>query len=198
MTTLPGYNYRMEGMQGAILRVKLRHLEPGRKRGGGIAAYSERLLSRLVATPRQMPYARHVYHVYAIRVAHRRFAEPLNAAGVQTGIHYPIPVHLQPAYRDPRYREGDFPVAEQAAAQVLSLPIYAELTNDQVAAVAGLVCDPALGALTPAFDRRTRRRSVVSLPAQVLRKTLRRGAGGRYVIELPRAAISAVELGCGE
>ena len=138
---LKGYNYRMDGMQGAILRVKLRRLEAwneARRQHG--AAYRRLLSPAGVRVPIELPYARHVYHVYAIRTARRAdLQNHLQAAGVQTAIHYPIPVYLQPAYSDLGCRQGDFPVSEQAAAEVLSLPIYAELTNDQVAAVAGLV-----------------------------------------------------------
>ena len=131
---LRGFNYRMEGMQGAILRVKLRHLEQWTEsRRAHAALYAEKLAGCGVGLPREMPYARHVRHVYAIRVADRdRVAGELQAAGVQTGIHYPIPVHLQKAYRDDRYGEGDFPVSERAASEVLSLPMFPELTEAQI------------------------------------------------------------------
>ncbi len=77
-----------------------------------------------------MPYARHVYHVYAIRTAERqKWRDFLQSRGIQSGIHYPIPVHLQEAYADPRYKAGDFPHSEKAAAEVLSLPMYPELTR---------------------------------------------------------------------
>jgi dTDP-4-amino-4,6-dideoxygalactose transaminase len=94
-----------------------------------------------------MPYARHVYHVYAIRVPNRdRVFQHLNASGVQAGIHYPIPVHLQPAYRDARYKEGDFPVAESVAREVLSLPMFPELTPAQIDEVCAAVRGGLAGA----------------------------------------------------
>jgi dTDP-4-amino-4,6-dideoxygalactose transaminase len=86
-----------------------------------------------------MPYARHVYHVYAVRTPQRAALQgALHDAGIQTGIHYPIPVHLLPAYADLGYAAGDFPCAEQAANEVLSLPMYAELSTagaEEIAAV---------------------------------------------------------------
>jgi len=138
---LRGFNYRMDGLQGAILRVKLRHLERWTEaRRANAAAYTELLKDSGVVTPQQMAYARHVYNVYAIRTPGRdSMAQTLAAAGVQTGIHYPLPVHLQPAYRDARYREGDFPVAERVAREVLSLPMYAELQPSQMEQVCEVV-----------------------------------------------------------
>ncbi|HMD70666.1 MAG TPA: DegT/DnrJ/EryC1/StrS family aminotransferase [Bryobacteraceae bacterium] len=138
---LRGFNYRLEGMQGAILRVKLRHLEAWTEaRRANAAIYGETLAGLGVGLPREMPSARHVYHVYAIRVPHRdAVVEAMTAAGVQTGIHYPIPVHLQNAYRDERYPEGSFPVAETVAREVLSLPMFPELTRAQIEEVAEAV-----------------------------------------------------------
>jgi dTDP-4-amino-4,6-dideoxygalactose transaminase len=138
---LKGYNYRMEGIQGAILRVKLGHLEAWTEaRRAHAERYDELLMFPGVETPKTMPYARHVYHVYAIRVKNREAVQQsLNAKGVQTGIHYPIPVHLQPAYADSRYKEGDFPNSELAANEVLSLPMFAELTDEQIQMVVAAV-----------------------------------------------------------
>jgi dTDP-4-amino-4,6-dideoxygalactose transaminase len=140
---LKGYNYRMEGLQGAILRVKLRHLEEWTEaRRAHAASYREWLAPAGIEIPREMSYARHVYHVYTIRCGHRDGLQAqLEAARVQTGIHYPIPVHLQPAYADLGYRTGDFPVSERAAAEVLSLPMFPEMTAAQVEAVASIVRD---------------------------------------------------------
>jgi dTDP-4-amino-4,6-dideoxygalactose transaminase len=136
-----GYNYRMEGLQGAMLRVKLRHLETWTELRRSRAREYCRLLERAeVLRPVQMPYARHVYHVYAIRTDDRcELQRTLQSYGVQTGIHYPIPVHLQEGYRDLGYRSGDFPQAERAAQEVLSLPMYPELTNNQVEFVSAAV-----------------------------------------------------------
>jgi dTDP-4-amino-4,6-dideoxygalactose transaminase len=87
--------------------------------------------------PAEMPYARHVYHLFTVRTRERaQVRASLEAAGVQTGLHYPTPVHLQPAYANLGYRAGQFPVSEHAAAEVLSLPMYPELTSDQIATVA--------------------------------------------------------------
>jgi dTDP-4-amino-4,6-dideoxygalactose transaminase len=90
--------------------------------------------------PVEMPYARHVYHIYAVRTPERdRLQAALQARGVQTGIHYPIPVHLQKAYAEFGGRAGDLPVTEQAAVQLLSLPMFAELQPSQVATVCATV-----------------------------------------------------------
>jgi len=128
---LAGYNYRMEGMQGAILRVKLRHLEAWTEaRRSHAARYARLLADTDLGLPVEAPSARHVYHVYAVRTDRREeLMAKLDAKGIQTGIHYPIPVHLQPAYADPAYAKGSFPLAEKAAAQVLSLPMFPEMTE---------------------------------------------------------------------
>ncbi len=130
---LKGYNYRLEGIQGAVLRVKLRHLEAwteGRRRAA--ANYTRLLAGTGVPTPQAMEYARHVYHVYAIRTGQRQaWQDALQAQGIQSGIHYPIPVHLLPAFSDLGYKVGQFPHSERAANEVLSLPMFPELTEAQ-------------------------------------------------------------------
>lgn len=138
---LKGYNYRMEGIQGAILRIKLRHLEKWTEaRRANAARYNELLADSRVTVPVEFPFTRHVYHIYAIRVPWRdKFQSELTAQGIHTGIHYPIPVHQQPAYADLGYKAGDFPHAEEAANEVLSLPMFAELTAGQLEAVAQAV-----------------------------------------------------------
>ncbi|MDD4906204.1 MAG: DegT/DnrJ/EryC1/StrS family aminotransferase [Methylobacter tundripaludum] len=130
---LKGYNFRLEGIQGAVLRVKLRHLEAWTEaRRAAAAHYNELMSDSGVATPEAMPYARHVYHIYAIRTQQRsEWQQALQDKGIQTGIHYPIPVHLLPAYADLGYTQGDFPHSEQAANEVLSLPMFAELSPAQ-------------------------------------------------------------------
>lgn len=131
---MKGYNYRMEGLQGAILRVKLRHLEGWTDARRERAAQYDRLLADSCVTPPvELSHNRHVYHVYAVR--HPRRADlqrHLGECGVQTGIHYPTPVHLLPAWSDLGHRAGDFPLAERAAAEVLSLPMFPELEPGQV------------------------------------------------------------------
>lgn len=135
---LKGYNYRMDGLQGAVLRVKLRYLDAWTEARRSYAAlYDELLAGSGLTTPSVMPYSHHVYHIYAVRSPKRDFLQQkLNELGIQTGIHYPIPVHLQPAYSDLGYKSGDFPHSELAAREVLSLPMYAELTSTQVRTVA--------------------------------------------------------------
>jgi dTDP-4-amino-4,6-dideoxygalactose transaminase len=138
---LKGYNFRLEEIQAAVLSVKLRHIEAWTEaRRAHARRYAALLAGTPVVTPREMDYARHVYHVYAIRSSDRdSLQRSLNAAGVHTGIHYPIPVHLLPAHADLGYAPGDFPHAERAAAEVLSLPMYAELTDEQLETVADAV-----------------------------------------------------------
>ena len=140
---LRGYNYRMDGLQGAVLRVKLRHLEAWTEaRRQNAARYNQLLSGDSNQTPHQMAYARHVYHIYAIRSPEREVLQRfLSAQGIQTGIHYPIPVHLQPAYQDLGYGLGQFPETELAAKQVLSLPMYAEMSADSVSMVASSLID---------------------------------------------------------
>jgi dTDP-4-amino-4,6-dideoxygalactose transaminase len=142
---LKGYNYRLEGMQGAVLRVKLRHLEAWTEARRAIAArYGGLLAGSGVPTPEAMPYARHVFHIYAVRAPHRQaWQEALQAQGIHTGIHYPIPVHLLPAYADLGYKAGQFPHSERAASEVLSLPMFPELTGPQCEEVVGAVGDLA-------------------------------------------------------
>jgi dTDP-4-amino-4,6-dideoxygalactose transaminase len=138
---LRGFNYRMEGFQGAILRVKLRHLERWTEaRRAVVSRYHELLANSGVERPTEMPWARHVYHVYTLRTEDRDGLQAsLQAEGIQTGIHYPVPVHLQPAYADLGYGPGAFPHSEEAAKQVLSLPLYPELSSEEIAEVAGAV-----------------------------------------------------------
>ena len=138
---LRGYNYRMEGFQGAVLGVKLRYLEQWTEARRGLVQQYNRLLSDCeLELPYEMSSARHVYHVYTIRSRERdRLQKVLADEGVQTGIHYPVPVHLQPAYADLGYGPGSFPEAETAAKQVLSLPLYPELSMQAVSQVADAV-----------------------------------------------------------
>jgi dTDP-4-amino-4,6-dideoxygalactose transaminase len=138
---LKGFNYRMDGIQGAVLRVKLRHLDAWTQRRRQVAAwYADALDPESVRLPPTRPGCTHVHHVYVVRSQARdALRASLDAQGIQTGIHYPIPVHLQPAHADLGYGAGDFPVAEGLAREVLSLPIFPEMTRDQVATVAGAI-----------------------------------------------------------
>ncbi len=132
-----GYNYRMDGIQGAILNVKMKYIEAWTESRRAIASQYDRLLEQFPAKRPSAPsFSRHVYHVYALQLAQRDHIQAvLQAAGIGTGIHYPVPVHLQKAYAELGYRAGDFPVTETLASQFLSLPIYAELQADQVSMV---------------------------------------------------------------
>jgi dTDP-4-amino-4,6-dideoxygalactose transaminase len=134
---LKGFNYRMEGVQGAILRVKLRYLEQWTEARRAVAReYAAKLDECALPLPTEAPGRRHVFHIYGVRSRQRRdLIEALRQRGIQTGIHYPTPVHLLPAYADLNYRPGDFPVSEEIASQEVSLPMFPELTSAQIATV---------------------------------------------------------------
>ena len=127
----------MDGIQGAVLNVKMDHLESWTEGRRTVAAQYDSLLDELpFERPRPPTHSRHVYHVYAIRLARRDEAlKALQEGGIGVGIHYPVPVHLQKAYANLGCRAGDFPVTERLANEFLSLPIYPELRPEQVAEV---------------------------------------------------------------
>lgn len=133
-----GYNYRLEAIQGAILRVKLRHLETWTEaRRRIVEKYGDLLADADVVLPAEMEWARHVYHLFTIRSKNRDATQAaLLNQGIQTGVHYATPVHLQPAYRKLGYGPGSLPESEEAAEAVLSLPMYPELTEAQLEMVA--------------------------------------------------------------
>ncbi len=132
---IEGYNLRMDDLQAAILLVKLKYLDEwNEKRRRAAKLYTE-LLKDLpdVILPREADYAKHVYHLYVIRAKDRdKLMKYLNENGISALVHYPIPLHLQPAYKYLGYKEGDFPVAEKLAKEVLSLPMYPEITEEQI------------------------------------------------------------------
>ncbi len=132
-----GYNYRLEGIQAAILRVKLKRLEAWTRRRQAIAqTYLSELADLPLALPRVAEGATHVWHQFVVRTDRREdFTQHLQANGVGHAIHYPIPMHLQPCYAELGNQAGDFPVSEKLAAECLSLPMFAELTDEQVARV---------------------------------------------------------------
>ena len=132
-----GFNYRMEGFQGAILGVKLKHLEQWTEtRRAHARRYKELLEAISIECPQEAPDTRHVFHVYAIRISEReRLQQQLQAAGIGTAIHYPIPVHLQKSFAHLGYKAGDFPVSEGLANTVLSLPMYPEMTETHISEV---------------------------------------------------------------
>jgi dTDP-4-amino-4,6-dideoxygalactose transaminase len=140
-----GHNYRMEGIQGAVLGVKLKHLNKwtdGRRRAA--KKYNELLKDCSdITLPKEMPYAKHVYHLFVVKVndggIKRRdeLVKFLSDNGISTGLHYPIPLHQQPCFNNLGYKKGDFAVTEKLAETGLSLPMYPELTAEQI----GYVCD---------------------------------------------------------
>jgi dTDP-4-amino-4,6-dideoxygalactose transaminase len=132
-----GYNYRMDGIQGAVLNVKMNYIEAWTEARRSVASIYDHLLDKhQCERPAPPAHSRHVYHVYAVRLEQRDEAQRvLQAAGIGTGIHYPVPVHLQKAYAGLGYRTGDLPVTELLANQFLSVPIYAELRPAQVSEV---------------------------------------------------------------
>jgi dTDP-4-amino-4,6-dideoxygalactose transaminase len=138
---LKGYNYRLEGIQGAILNVKLKYLDKwSADRRSHAALYSKLLAGSKVTTPETMPYGKPVFHVYAIRTtAREELMAYLTKESIQHGIHYPFPVHLLPAHSDLGYKAGDFPESEKAANEVLSLPMFPELTDEQIKVVADAI-----------------------------------------------------------
>jgi dTDP-4-amino-4,6-dideoxygalactose transaminase len=134
-----GWNSRMDGLQGAVLGVKLKYLEARNARRRELAARYRELLSGRAGLllPTECENALHVYHVYAIRIANRdQVSQRLAERGIGTGIHYPVPIHLQPAYAMLGHKRGDFPVSEACADSFLSLPMYPELTDAQIEIVA--------------------------------------------------------------
>jgi len=135
---MKGYNYRLQAIQAAILRVKLAKIEQWTEaRRANAAAYDHLLEDVDVVTPGLIDDVRHVYCLYTIQAEDRdRLQEELGKAGIQTAVHYPLPVHLMPAYTDERYKADDFPVAEACARSVLSLPVHERLTAEQVEQVA--------------------------------------------------------------
>jgi dTDP-4-amino-4,6-dideoxygalactose transaminase len=132
---MEGYNGRLDAIQAGILGIKLRHLPSwNAKRRETAARYTTQLnqLSTTLVLPYEPPWSRAVYHLYVVRTEERsKLQEHLAKAGIGTGIHYPVPVHLQKPYRSMGFKEGDCPVAESAALQVLSLPLYPGLSLAQ-------------------------------------------------------------------
>jgi len=139
---LKGYNYRLPAIQAAILRVKLRRLEHWIEERRVVAdAYYRLLRDSNVTRPHALADGRHVYCLYTIKAADRdALQKGLEAVEIQSAVHYPLPIHLMPAYTDARYKAGDFPIAEECARTVLSLPMHAHLTIAQVEQVASEIC----------------------------------------------------------
>ncbi len=133
--TMVGWNGRMDGFQGAVLGVKLKHLPAWNQARRKNARLYDQLLANTdeVLTPIEADYARHVYHVYAIRTQNRdEFMSTLAGQDISCGIHYPVPVHLQEAYAELGHGRNSFPIAERCADEFVSLPMFAELTAEQI------------------------------------------------------------------
>jgi dTDP-4-amino-4,6-dideoxygalactose transaminase len=138
-----GVNSRLDGLQAAVLNVKLRHIENWtERRRANAALYNEALKESGVVTPRELADVRAVYHLYIVRVPNGRreaLAEHLKANGIQTGIHYPIALPYLNAYRYLGHSDADFPEALKASSEILSLPMFPELTREQIAYIASQV-----------------------------------------------------------
>ena len=140
--TIAGHNYRLEALQGAILGVKLKHLQSWTELRQDHAAQYNKLLADVpeITLPKVREGAGHVYHLFVIQAKERdKLKEFLDQREISTGLHYPVPLHLQPCFRNLGYKEGAFSRAERAANRILSLPMYPELTNEQIAFVAGSI-----------------------------------------------------------
>jgi dTDP-4-amino-4,6-dideoxygalactose transaminase len=136
-----GYNYRMEGFQGAVLGVKLKHLAKWTAERHRVAKrYAELLAGTPLQLPREAGYAGSAWHLYTVRHPRRdELKKFLDENGIGNAVHYPIPLHLQKAYAHLGHKPGDFPVAEKASREVLSLPMFPELTDAQIGRVAEVV-----------------------------------------------------------
>lgn len=136
-----GFNYRMEGIQGAVLRVKLKHLDAWTKRRQAIAHRYQGLLKDTPLTlPKEYPGYDSAWHLFTVRHARRdELKQYLETNGIGSAIHYPLPLHLQECYKPLGYKLGDFPVSEESAKTCLSLPVFPELTDAQVDRVAQVV-----------------------------------------------------------
>jgi dTDP-4-amino-4,6-dideoxygalactose transaminase len=134
----PGLNMRMDGIQGGILAVKLQHLDRwNEQRRQAAAQYREALAGTDVILPAEMPWGKHVYHLYVIQSDDREtLRHRLEEAGIESGLHYPIPLHLQEAYRSLGYQHGSFPVTETVVRRILSLPLYPGISTEAVTRVA--------------------------------------------------------------
>ena len=164
---MEGYNGRLDSIQAGILHVKLRHLTAWNERRRECASRYQELLgaaSEVIRLPYEPFWSKAVFHLYVVQVQNReQLQNHLGAAGIGTGIHYPIPLHLQNAYKDLGYREGDFPVSEKAASQILSLPMFPGLTCGQQDRIAQQVLDFVDAETSSGISAATR---MVGLPSQ--------------------------------
>ena len=134
---LIGQNSRLDEIQAALIRVKLGTLESSIRRRREAAAFYRQVLPSWIGIPREAQGNRHGYHLYCVSVENREaVAEHLRLLGVETGVYYPVPLHLQPCYRQLGYQKGDFPVAEKLARTLLALPLFPGITKEELAIVA--------------------------------------------------------------
>lgn len=141
---MEGYNGRLDSIQTGILSVKLKHLAGWNEKRRQHAERYRGLLGNCegLILPYEPNWSKAVYHLFVVRVANReRLKDVLGSAGIGTGIHYPIPLHLQKAYVSFQYEQGDFPVTERVAAEILSLPMFPELTEDMQVRIAEQTAD---------------------------------------------------------
>lgn len=142
---IKAFNSRLDTMQAAILRVKLKYLDGwNTQRNIWAKLYTELLRETSLITPKIEPWAYHVFHLYVVRCPAYPRDELLNflkEREIYAGIHYPIPIHLLPAFKDLGYRDGDFPVTEKAAREIISLPMYPELTEEKIHYVVDAIKD---------------------------------------------------------
>lgn len=136
--TYIGMNERIDALQASILSVKMNHIDKWtEQRREKAKVYNNLFKGSSIITPFEAPYAKHVYHLYVVRIKNRdAVLEKLKKAEIGAGVHYPIPLHLQPAFKGLGYKEGDFPVTEKIAKEILSIPLYPEITGEQMEFVA--------------------------------------------------------------
>lgn len=130
-----GHNYRMDGIQGAVLNTKMKHIEAWTEARRRHASRYAKGLGQIsgICIPVEAPYSHHVYHLYVVKAEKRdQLQKYLEEKGIATGLHYPVPLHRQRAFSHLGYSQGDFPVAERISDEILSLPMYAELTDEQI------------------------------------------------------------------
>lgn len=139
---IKGINSRLDELQAATLRVKLKYLDHGNKKRQQLALLYDRLLKDVCITPLTRNGCCHVFHLYVIKTKYREGLQSfLKKNGVDTLIHYPVPVHLQEAYKDLQYKQGDFPSAEQVSGEILSLPMHPYLSEENIGWVCNKICE---------------------------------------------------------
>ena len=141
--SFPGYNLRMEGLQGGFLTVKLAHLdEDTHRRRAAAQLYDQLLDASDVVSPAVLPGAKHVYHLYVVQTPNRDLLKQhLNERGIETGLHYPVPLHLQRAYTHLGYTPGSFPITEALSRRILSMPMFPTITREQIEYVCAAIME---------------------------------------------------------